>query len=144
MLGGRLQLDRLHVNLFRRREHITGQLAMTCLATNMCLCAIGLAVSAGVAHGGAIVMVGMLVAYKFGDILGPLPSRGVSAAGFAAFPSFRDIAKDADLSGPRWQPYTFVVPPPPIWHRYRAVYLARPCGSGSSVPVGLPIAASPR
>jgi hypothetical protein len=85
MLGGRLQLDRLHVDLFRRREHITGQLAMTCLATTICLCAIGLAVSAGVAHGGAIVMVGMLVAYKFGDILGPLPSRGVSAAGFAAY-----------------------------------------------------------
>lgn len=62
-----------------------GELAMTCSATSNRLRAIGLAFSAGVAYCGAIVMVGMLVAYKFDDILGPLPSRGVSAAGFGAY-----------------------------------------------------------
>lgn len=61
------------------------ELAMTCLATSICLGAIGLAFSAGVAYGGLIVMIGKFVAYKLGDVLTPLPSLGVSAAGLAIY-----------------------------------------------------------
>lgn len=61
------------------------ELAMTCLATSICLGAIGFAFSAGVAYGGLIVMIGMFVAYKLGDVLTPLPSLGVSAAGLAIY-----------------------------------------------------------
>jgi hypothetical protein len=61
------------------------ELAMTSLASSICLGAIAVAFSAGVTYGGLIVMIGLFVAHTLGDVVTPLPSLGVSAAGLAIY-----------------------------------------------------------
>lgn len=60
-------------------------LMTTCMASSICLGAIAFAFSVSPAYGGWVVMIGLFLAYSLGDVLTPLSSIGVSAAGFAIY-----------------------------------------------------------